>query len=524
MKKPFLVTPFIFIFCILNAQIKVIKRPSSVGTTDVSAVQSHRGAMLAKAKAADLGNVHGESAEPRPTSSKTGMFWRFERGWVYWSQNTGYCAIYGDIMATWASLGFEGSILGFPITDELDSDSAHPSHLPFKRMSKFENGTIYWLSQNEIYILYSGVKADVDNYVKIMTYLQKTPDNNISNSFNISFQGNNAKLAGCNYSIPNNNLEFSMDLQRDNGGFGISLQRLKFMFNRTARNAVGAVFLRQQALGIPVTNPNGPVNSVNNVRITERVADKEYLIEWFNKTTIVSMILTTSTEPCSTATPVTQPTTLMVKNRIENSNTGIRHSIHIQEPVVDIANFYKGVVILAHGDGGNEMDGTLNGQCAELAKAGYIAATMTYRPLNKGWNQDAISFKEDVESVITSIITKYNVSRSKVVVGGLSRGSNQLFNCLLPGQPASPILGIKGVILECPGGDAWKASVFPYPVAFMANEIDNDMGSNSNNFCNSINPSIKSQSECLIIPGTGHCGGSNQYTAFILKMVKNWLP
>jgi Tectonin domain len=213
-----------------------------------------------------------------------------------------------------------------------------------------------------------------------------------------------------------------------------------------------------------------------------------------------------------------------VKNRIESSNTGIRYSIHIQEPAVDIANFYKGVVILAHGDGGNETDGTLNGQCAELAKAGYIAATMTYRPLNKGWNPDAISFKEDVESIITTITAKYNVSRSKVVVGGLSRGSNQLFNCLLPGQPATPILGIKAVILECAGGDAWKASVFPYPVAFMANEIDNVMGSNSNNFCNSINPAIKSQSECLIIPGAGHCGGTNQYTAFILKMVKSWLP
>jgi uncharacterized protein with LGFP repeats len=58
---------------------------------------------------------------------------------IYWTPQTGAHLIYGVIREKWASLGWERSALGYPTTDEMDSDRGD-----FKRMNKFEKGTIYW--------------------------------------------------------------------------------------------------------------------------------------------------------------------------------------------------------------------------------------------------------------------------------------------------------------------------------------------------------------------------------------------
>jgi len=96
--------------------------------------------MLDKAKQLNLGNVHSESAHMRPTAAAGGYFLRFENGWIYYNPNTKQVyAIYGDIMKKWGEMGYETGELGFPTSDEKDSDKSG-----WKRMNTFDKGAIYW--------------------------------------------------------------------------------------------------------------------------------------------------------------------------------------------------------------------------------------------------------------------------------------------------------------------------------------------------------------------------------------------
>jgi len=56
---------------------------------------------------------------------------------IYWTPSTGAHAIYGDIRARWAELGWERSYLGYPISDEVDFADGG-------RANEFQNGGIYW--------------------------------------------------------------------------------------------------------------------------------------------------------------------------------------------------------------------------------------------------------------------------------------------------------------------------------------------------------------------------------------------
>ena len=96
--------------------------------------------MLAKAREFNLGAVHAESAHLRPTAGVGGYFLRFQNGWTYYNPNTQKVyAIFGDIMKKWAELGYEVGVLGFPTSDEQDSDKSG-----WKRMNTFDKGAIYW--------------------------------------------------------------------------------------------------------------------------------------------------------------------------------------------------------------------------------------------------------------------------------------------------------------------------------------------------------------------------------------------
>lgn len=56
---------------------------------------------------------------------------------IYWTPGTGAQALYGDIHAKWASLGWERSYLGYPTSDEVDFPEGG-------RANSFQNGGIYW--------------------------------------------------------------------------------------------------------------------------------------------------------------------------------------------------------------------------------------------------------------------------------------------------------------------------------------------------------------------------------------------
>ncbi len=194
----------------------------------------------------------------------------------------------------------------------------------------------------------------------------------------------------------------------------------------------------------------------------------------------------------------------------------------------------KGLVVLAVGDGGTENDGLLNDQCTALAKEGFVAITTTYRSLDSAgitWEEQGALFRADMMAVITKADNDYGLPFNKTIIGGQSRGGNMVMALILPGQfnYIPPFSGIKGALLQCAGGDAWKGSAVLFPVAWMSNKIDNTMGvADANEFKNGLqnnaNTNVKTLSECLIYNSSGHCGDTSGNKKIMVTKVKQWLP
>lgn len=69
-----------------------------------------------------------------------GKYTHFENGSIYWSPETPACEIHGDIKNGWAGLGWERSLLGYPITDEYDDGDY--------KVGAFQKGKIFWKKSN----------------------------------------------------------------------------------------------------------------------------------------------------------------------------------------------------------------------------------------------------------------------------------------------------------------------------------------------------------------------------------------
>lgn len=206
------------------------------------------------------------------------------------------------------------------------------------------------------------------------------------------------------------------------------------------------------------------------------------------------------------------------------SEVGFDYKVFYQEQ--NTPQTRRGIIILAVGDGGNINDGILNGQCDALAKKGFVTITTTYRADSEYY----AGFKQDMEQIILAETTTFSIPKNKVVLGGLSRGGNRLHGAVLPANPeydSYPIEGIKGVILECAGGDFWKGKGILYPVLFMNNKVDNtvqttDADTFKNGLQENPNSGVKDKSHCLIVSGQGHCTNSNEYKNFILQHIDSW--
>ena len=72
------------------------------------------------------------------TPDKIGRYNHFQGGSIYWTPKTGAHEVHGAIWDKWKSLGWEKSVLGYPITDE----STTPDKIG--RYNHFQNGSIYW--------------------------------------------------------------------------------------------------------------------------------------------------------------------------------------------------------------------------------------------------------------------------------------------------------------------------------------------------------------------------------------------
>ncbi|REG37351.1 peptidase M23-like protein [Archangium gephyra] len=76
----------------------------------------------------------GELATP----DGVGRYNHFERGSIYWTPTLGAHVVMGQIRLKWEQLGWERSVVGYPITDELVTPDGRG------RFNHFERGSIYW--------------------------------------------------------------------------------------------------------------------------------------------------------------------------------------------------------------------------------------------------------------------------------------------------------------------------------------------------------------------------------------------
>jgi hypothetical protein len=73
-----------------------------------------------------------------PTPDGLGRYNHFQHGSIYWTPTTGAHEVHGLIRDKWASLGWERSALGYPVSDETDEVDGSG------RFNLFERGSIHW--------------------------------------------------------------------------------------------------------------------------------------------------------------------------------------------------------------------------------------------------------------------------------------------------------------------------------------------------------------------------------------------
>ncbi|GAB3598899.1 hypothetical protein GCM10027586_01230 [Kineococcus gypseus] len=77
-------------------------------------------------------------SEELGTPDARGRSTHFQGGSIYWTPATGAHEVHGAIAQHWSALGWERSVLGYPISDELAVGDG------LGRVSHFEHGSIYW--------------------------------------------------------------------------------------------------------------------------------------------------------------------------------------------------------------------------------------------------------------------------------------------------------------------------------------------------------------------------------------------
>ena len=87
------------------------------------------------------------------TPDGVGRFNHFERGSIYWTSALGAHVVVGQIKLKWSELGWERSVLGYPITDELATPDGRG------RYNHFERGSIYWTQATGAWEIHGNIRA-----------------------------------------------------------------------------------------------------------------------------------------------------------------------------------------------------------------------------------------------------------------------------------------------------------------------------------------------------------------------------
>jgi uncharacterized protein with LGFP repeats len=97
----------------------------------------------------------GPLTDETTTPDGIGRYNHFANGWsIYWTPATGAWSIHGAIRAKWASLGWERSVLGYPITDETGTPDRIGRYNHFSLA-----GSIYWTRATGAHEVHGAIRA-----------------------------------------------------------------------------------------------------------------------------------------------------------------------------------------------------------------------------------------------------------------------------------------------------------------------------------------------------------------------------
>jgi hypothetical protein len=106
-------------------------------------------------------------SEPLSSIKKTkkvnGYYQEFNDGGIYWSPKTCAHEVHGGIFDMWGIYGKASGPLGFPITDELESNDNFDLH---DKVSYFENGAIFWKESSPTHKLTIVINDDFYSMLK----------------------------------------------------------------------------------------------------------------------------------------------------------------------------------------------------------------------------------------------------------------------------------------------------------------------------------------------------------------------
>lgn len=94
----------------------------------------------------------GAGNQEMSTADGRGRFRDFEHGSIYWTPQTGAHEVHGDIRIKWAQLGGVRRFLGFPMTDELGTPDGRG------RFNHFEGGSIYWTPETRAHEVHGAIR------------------------------------------------------------------------------------------------------------------------------------------------------------------------------------------------------------------------------------------------------------------------------------------------------------------------------------------------------------------------------
>ncbi|HXH20954.1 MAG TPA: galactose oxidase-like domain-containing protein [Dehalococcoidia bacterium] len=86
----------------------------------------------------EAGTLGYPATDELPCQDGVGRFNHFQHGSIFWTPATGAHEVHGAIKVRWEVLGYEHGALGYPTSDEHDSEHG------FARVSEFQRGAIFW--------------------------------------------------------------------------------------------------------------------------------------------------------------------------------------------------------------------------------------------------------------------------------------------------------------------------------------------------------------------------------------------